>query len=59
MENFCKHVESHLHALNTAEEDDEQSEGKGVQLSFTISACGSFTVEFFETSISLSTCFIY
>lgn len=27
MENFCKHVEGHLNALNTAE-DDEETEGK-------------------------------
>lgn len=27
MENFCKHAESHLNALDMAEEDEEEAEG--------------------------------
>lgn len=28
MENFCKHAEGHLTALNMAEEDEEEAEGE-------------------------------
>lgn len=28
MENFCKHAEGHLNALNMAEEDEEEAEGE-------------------------------
>lgn len=31
MENFCKHAESHLNALDMAEEDEEEeAEGEGL-----------------------------
>lgn len=29
MENFCKHVETHLNALNTADDDDDDEEAEG------------------------------
>lgn len=46
MENFCKHVEGHLTALNMAEEDEEETGGQFLVLWIKVSTCGSTSAIF-------------